>query len=451
MVGALPPALAELGEEVAVVVPRYRSVSLDGAHRVATALPLWVGPGLYHADIFEVERRGARYFLVDCPPFFDREGIYSANGVDYWDNFSRFAGLCHAALGLARYLFRPRVIHCHDWQAALLPVYLNQFYAGDPTFLGVRTVLTIHNLGYQGRYSRDRLWWLGLSETLFHPDYLEFYGDINILKGGLVFSDFLTTVSPTYAREILTPEQGFGLDGLLRARSSHLRGILNGIDCEEWNPETDRFLPAHYSSTDLEGKRTCKLHLLREMGLPLERPEVPLIGIVSRLVAQKGFDLIAQVAGDLPHWDIRMVVLGSGEGRYEDLFRSLAAAHPHKFAVRIEYDEGLAHRIEAGADIFLMPSHYEPCGLNQMYSLRYGAVPVVHATGGLDDTIDSETGFKFRPYSVDAMLGALREALRVYATEPSRWQSMMREGMRRDFSWRASARAYRDMYRSIAV
>lgn len=451
VLGSLPTALAAQGAEVGVVIPRYRSVPMEGADRIWDQMQLWIGPGRFDASIWEVDKQGVRYYLVDIPAFFDRDGIYGINGRDHYDNYSRFAGLCHAALGISRHIFRPDILHAHDWQAALVPVYLRQFYGSDPTFYGMRTVFTIHNLGYQGRYTKDKLWWLGLPEWLFRSDMLEHYGDINLMKGGIVYSDALTTVSPTYAREIQTPEQGFGLDGLLRARSSALTGILNGVDYRDWSPETDRFIAAPYSADDLAGKLECKQALLREFGLPTDRPEVPVIGIVSRMAAQKGFDLISSVAYDLVNWDIRLVVLGTGDSQYENLFRTLAHARPDRFAARIAFDNRTAHLIEAGADMFLMPSHYEPCGLNQMYSLRYGTVPIVHATGGLDDTIDGSTGFKFRPYSGDAMLGALRDALTTYWTEPVRWQSMVREGMRKDFSWATSAAQYLELYQRLAA
>lgn len=450
VLGSLPPALAALGEEVAVVIPRYRSVKLDGAKKVWTDLPLWIGPGRYAADIWVVERSGVNYYFVDAPVFFDRDGIYGVNGKDYWDNDSRFAALCHAALGVARHLFRPDIIHCHDWQTGLLPVYMKNFFGADPSFMGVKCIFTIHNLGYQGTFGKERLWWLGLPEFLFREDLLEAYGRVNLLKGGLVYCDEITTVSPTYAEEIQTPEQGFGLDGLLRARRASMVGILNGVDYAEWNPETDPKIAAHYSASNFAGKQECKMDLLQSVGLPLDRPEVPVIGIVSRMATQKGFDLIAQIAFDLIHWDIRMVVLGSGEAQYENLFRALAHARPDKFAVRIAYDDALAHKIEAGSDMFLMPSHYEPCGLNQMYSLRYGTLPIVHATGGLDDTIDGNTGFKFKPYSAEAMLNALRDALTTYWTHPERWLAMIGEAMSRDYSWGASASAYRHLYRKLA-
>ncbi len=449
VLGSLPPALVEAGEEVAVVLPRYRDTSLSGARKVAEDLTLWIGPGHYAASIWQVNLRGVDFFLVDCPVFFDRAGLYSIGGKDYWDNDTRFAALCHAALAIGRHFFRPEIIHCHDWQTGLLPTYLHQYYATDPTFHGVKTVFTIHNLGYQGLFDRGRMFWLGLPESIFRPDLVEFYGGINLMKAGLVYSDALTTVSPTYAREIQTPEQGFGLDGLLRARSANLTGILNGIDYSVWNPETDPHLAGHYSSSALEGKKACKLDLLRTVGLPTENPEIPLVGIVSRFADQKGFDLIAEVAHELIHRDLRMVVLGNGDARYESLFRTLAEMRPEKFAVRVAFDDGLAHKIEAGADMFLMPSRYEPCGLNQMYSLRYGTVPIVHATGGLDDTIDGGTGFKFWSYSGEAMMGALQEALTVYAGDQDRWNRMMRLGMQKDLSWSTSAAAYAKLYASL--
>ncbi|MBI3209064.1 MAG: glycogen synthase GlgA [Candidatus Solibacter usitatus] len=450
VLGALPPALAAMGDDVAVVLPRYRGVKLAGARLVLEGLPLWIGPGRYTAGIYEVVRDGVSYFLVECPTFFDRDGIYGYSGGEHWDNHSRFAALCHAAIGVARKLFRPDIFHCHDWQAGLLPVYLKHFLHSDHTFQKTRTVFTIHNMGYQGRYGRDQLFWLGLPDTMFRPDLLEFHGEINLLKGGILFSDAITTVSPTYAKEIQTVEHGFGLDGLLRARGASLTGILNGVDYKTWSPETDPHIAAPFTSENLQGKRECKLDLLRYAGLPTDRPEVPLIGIVSRMAAQKGFDLIAAIAADLVHWDIRMTVLGSGESVYEDVFRGLAAACPEKFSISNNYDDALAHKIEAGADMFLMPSRYEPCGLNQMYSLRYGTVPIVHATGGLDDTIDANTGFKFSPYSPEAMLGAMRDALNMYWKEPQRWKALMVEGMGRDHSWGSSAAAYRRLYKSIA-
>jgi starch synthase len=279
-----------------------------------------------------------------------------------------------------------------------------------------------------------------------HPDLMEFYGDINLLKGAIVYSDWITTVSPTYAREIQTPQFGEGLEGLLSARANSLSGILNGVDYAEWNPESDRFLAQRYSADALEGKGACKLDVLREFGLPAADPTRPLIGIVSRFAKQKGFDLIAQVAEPLMATGAQFVVLGTGEREYEDLFRSLALAHPGQLAVRVEYSNALAHKIEAGADFFLMPSRYEPCGLNQIYSLRYGTLPIVRATGGLEDTVDNETGFKFWGYTGAELLRAVHAALDVYSKRPAHYREMQHAAIHRDFSWDSSAAQYSELF-----
>ncbi|MGB9605741.1 MAG: glycogen synthase GlgA [Bryobacteraceae bacterium] len=447
VVGSLAVALRSLGVEAAVALPRYSGMPLDGARRVYQDLRVWFGPTCYATNVYLREDR-APYFLVDCPVLYDRPGIYGPPGGDFADNHVRFAVLARAALTLARHVFRPRILHCHDWQAALVPVYLRTIFRYDPTFAAVRTVLTIHNLGYQGIYPQATLQEIGLDEEAANAAGLEFFGKINLLKGGISSSDRITTVSPTYAREIQTPELGFGLDGLLRQRSDALIGILNGADYSEWNPETDPYIAAHYSADDLSGKAVCKRDLLAEFGLPAE-PERPVIGMVSRLDSQKGFDLIREAAGELLAEDLLLVVLGTGNPEYEQFLRELAAAHPDRASVRIAFDNRLAHKVEAGADIFLMPSRYEPCGLNQIYSLRYGTVPVVRATGGLEDTVDESTGFKFRDYNPQAMMEALRAALAAWRDRP-RWQTMMRAGMHKDFSWRASAARYAELFHQLA-
>lgn len=448
VVGALSAALRELGYEIAVVMPRYRGIPLDGAQRVYGDLDIWFGPDCHRTNVYLREDR-CRYLLVDCPALYDRPGVYGPPGGDYPDNHVRFAVLARAALALARHVFRPRVFHCHDWQAALVPVYLRTILRYDPTFLATRTVLTIHNLGYQGSYPPSTLPEIGLNEDAARAAGMEFYGRVNLLRGAIASSDRITVVSPTYAREIQTPELGFGLDELLRERSHVLTGILNGADYSEWNPETDPFIAAHYSAEDLSGKAACKRDLLAELGLP-EQPERPLIGMVSRLDSQKGFDLLREAASELMSEDLALVVLGTGSAEYEQFLRDLAAAHPDRVGVRIGFDNALAHKIEAGADIFLMPSRYEPCGLNQLYSLRYGTVPVVRATGGLEDTVDESTGFKFRDYSARAMMEAIRDALAAWRDRP-RWEALMRAGMAKDFSWTASATRYAELFRELAA
>jgi len=458
VVAALPSALQSFGDHAAVVIPRYGSIDLRGSARVYDRLRIYLGPKLYTADIYQAPAEYPLY-LVDCPPLFERKGFYGESGVDYPDNHIRFAVLCRAALGVARYLFPSDVLHCHDWQSGLIPAYLKSTYATDPVFLGVKTLFTIHNLGYQGLFPAGALAEAGLDPALYRPDGLEFFGRVSYIKSGISFADAINTVSPTYAREILTSELGFGLDDVLRGRAAVLSGILNGVDYREWSPEADALIPARFSVDDLGGKAICKEHLLREFGLPVgglqnqtalpDDPRCrPLIGIVSRFARMKGFDLVAEVVADIVEAGANIVALGSGEPEYEELFRRMAADYPDHVGVRIGFDNRLAHLIEAGADIFLMPSRYEPCGLNQIYSLRYGTVPVVHATGGLDDTIDSDTGFKFAEYSSAALLAAVRQALAAFSGRDT-WLETMRRGMQRDFSWKASAGQYSALYRRL--
>jgi starch synthase len=448
VVAALPGALQAFGDQAAVVIPRYGSIDLRGARRVYDELPVFLGADRYDTAVYQAPDEFP-FYLVDCPPLFGRKGLYGESGVDYPDNHIRFAVFCRAALGVARNLFRCDILHCHDWQAGLVPTYLKSTYATDPTFFGVKTLFTIHNLGYQGLFPKTALDEAGLDASLYSPGGLEFFGKGSYLKGGIEFADALNTVSPTYAREIQTPELGFGLDGVLRARAAVLSGILNGVDYREWSPDVDPLLPANYSVDDLSGKAVCKEHVLREFELPGEAMGRPLIGIVSRFTRQKGSDLIAEAAGGIVEAGAYLVALGSGEPEYEEMFRRMAADHPGRIAVRVGFDNRLAHLIEAGADLFLMPSRYEPCGLNQIYSLRYGTVPVVRATGGLDDTIDNENGFKFASYSADALLSAVREALAAFE-DPEAWRVRMRAGMRGDFSWKASAAQYSALYRRLS-
>jgi len=447
VVGALPGALRECGDEVAVVVPRYGSIDLKRARRVYDGIAVYLGDERYDIVIYQAPA-DFPFYLIDCPPLFDRKGLYGESGMDYPDNHIRFAVFARAALSAARFLFRTEIFHCHDWQAGLVPALLRSSFSTDPTYLGVKTLFTIHNLGYQGLFPKGALTEAALDPALFRPDGLEFFGQISYIKGGIAFADALNTVSPTYAREIQTPEYGFGMDGALRSRSAVLTGILNGVDYSQWSPQIDPYLAAHYSADDLSGKRVCKQHLVEEFGLPPSAMDRPLIGIVSRFTRQKGTDILAEVAGQIVADDICIVALGSGEPEYEAFFRQMAADHPGRIAVRMGFDNALAHRIEAGADLFVMPSRYEPCGLNQIYSLRYGTVPVVRATGGLDDTIEEGTGFKFWEYSGPALLGAVRAAAGAFADQAG-WHEIMRRGMRKDFSWKASASLYSALYRQL--
>jgi starch synthase len=448
VLGSLPAALRSFDNDVAVVIPRYGSIDLSGTRRVYDRLPIHLGAARYDAAVYQAAEEFTVY-LLDCPLLFDRPGFYGEAGEDYPDNYIRFAVFARGALTVARHLFRPDILHCHDWQSGLVPAYLRTTFSTDPTFMGVKTLFTVHNLGYQGLFPRTVMPELALDPALYRPDGMEFFGKVSFIKSGIAFSDAINTVSPSYAREIQTPEYGFGLDGILRARSAVLFGILNGVDYREWSPDVDPLIPRNFSAADLSGKEICKRDVIREFGLPEAAMDRPVIGIVSRFTPQKGTDLIAEVAGEIVAEDVYVVALGTGDPEYEEFFRRMPAEYPGRIAARIGFDNSLAHRIEAGADMFLMPSRYEPCGLNQIYSLRYGTVPVVRATGGLDDTIDEDTGFKFLEYSGRALLDAVRAAVRAYADREA-WRERMRRGMERDFSWKASAAKYSELYRRLA-
>lgn len=458
VVGALPEALFALGHEVEVIVPRYRSTKPGAVIPNAASITIPLSSGFRFASIQSGGAvKGVPHYLVDCPEFFDRDGLYqSKDGKDYPDNALRFAAFALAALeGLKHVGKPPEIIHCHDWQTSLVPVYLKKLYLNDPFFKHSSSVLTIHNLGYQGLFDSQILSQISLDGSVFSIDGLEFFGKVNYLKGGIAFSDFITTVSSKYASEIQTTEFGYGLDGVLRSQAGRLQGIMNGVDYDVWNPATDKLIAARYTPENLEGKLASKKALLERMGVHDAVLDRPVVGVVSRFATQKGFDLIAQIAGELARMDLYVVALGAGEPQYEQLFRELAAASPDKFMVKVAYDNELAHQIEAGSDIFLMPSRYEPCGLNQIYSLKYGTVPVVRATGGLDDSIQEfdgvkGTGFKFSDYSGPALLDALNRAIKVYR-QPAAWKRLMQNGMKADFSWTASARAYVRIYEQLSA
>ena len=455
VLGALPQALARLGHSVTVVLPRYGTVSAEGTR---ISHPFRLGPHTIPCVFVEVPLgTGVTAVLVDVPPLFDRDGLYGSNGRDYADNALRFAVLSRAALEYARMKGeRLSVIHAHDWQAGLVPVYQKMHLAQDPVVGGVPSVFTIHNLAFQGVFQPHDLGTIGLGSDMLHMNALEYWGQISYLKGGINFSEKLTTVSPTYAHEILTPDYGFGMQGALQRRAADLVGIVNGIDVERWNPAADEYVTAHYDATDLSGKLDAKRALLREAGWDADERTMarPLIGVISRLTDQKGFDLIASAAGELMALDATWVMLGSGDPHYEHMWRAFAARYPDRVSATIGFDERLAHQIEAGADMFLMPSRFEPCGLNQLYSLRYGTVPIVRATGGLQDTVvdasePDGTGFKFRDYTPGALVAAVNRALQAFSNRAA-WAELQRAGMRRDASWDVSAREYVKVYRSLS-
>ena len=450
VVGALPRALAQLGHSVDVVLPKYRGITAGNpTARLRVPMPQPVG----ETEVFCHRDGHVQTLFIDHPGYFDREFLYGAAGGDYPDNPARFGFLCRAAVEWAatsRDSFD--VIHTHDWQGGLVSVFVRAGVA--PRLRHVPVVCTIHNLAYQGIADASWLGKLGLRPELLNPEALEFWGSISLLKGGIVFSDVVTTVSPRYAKEIQTAEFGCGFEGLLQHRSRDLVGILNGIDYDQWDPARDPHLPQPFDSSRLEGKAAAKRALLERAGWLADKDALrqPLIGLISRMVDQKGFDLLAELGDTLLTLGARFVVLGTGERRYEDFWRGLAAKSPGCVFANIGFDEGMAHAIEGGADLFLMPSRFEPCGLNQMYSQRYGTVPVVRAVGGLADTVrnfdpvtGAGTGFAFEEYSASALLGTLRWALRTYEDRDA-FRRLQRSGMEQDFSWDRSAREYVSVY-----
>ena len=456
---ALPDALGRLGHEVTLVLPRYRGVDVAGAERVAANVPSGTSmqPVTFHR---RRERPGVTAVFVEIPELFDRESLYNVDGVDYPDNAWRFAMFSRAALEYARLRGeRPSIIHAHDWQTGLVPVFQKMLFSPDPVVGGVPVVFTIHNLAFQGVFPSSILPRLGLGWEVMHVEALEYWGNVSYLKGGINFSERITTVSPTYAQEILTPQLGMGLDGTLRRRADDLTGIRNGIDVHRWDPSRDDLVGVTYASDDLGGKAKAREVLLDTVGLRraghAAPGRAPVIGIISRLTDQKGFDLLAAAAEQLMTFDATWIMLGSGERQYEDLWRSLAARFPDRVSATIGFDETLAHRIEAGSDIFLMPSRFEPCGLNQMYSLRYGTIPIVRATGGLADTVRDAAepdgnGIRFTEYTPAAVVAAVRRALELFR-KPSEWKRLQQAGMREDFSWDASAREYVKVYEGVAA
>ncbi|HAK55295.1 MAG: glycogen synthase GlgA [Vicinamibacterales bacterium] len=448
-------ALAGLGHDVSLVLPRYREAADAGSP--AGRVTVTVGEVAYEVGLFAASLgRDVRVTLLDCPPLYDREGLYGAGGRDHPDNPARFGLLVRAALGLgAAAPEPPSVIHAHDWQAALGPVMLSAGLPGLERLRGSASVQTIHNLAYQGVFPPDCLGALGLAEAAGVASTLAHKTGVSFLKGGIVYSDAVTTVSPGYAREIVGAEFGRGLDPSLRERGTSLTGILNGIDVDVWDPTADPHLPAPFSAGDLEGKRASKRAVIECYGLPTDEATLtrPLVGMVSRMVPQKGLDLLAEISDDLAGLDATFVVLGTGMAEYQALWQGLAARHPAQVGVHVGFDEARAHLVEGGADLFLMPSRFEPCGLNQLYSLRYGTVPVVRATGGLADTVrpfdpatGQGTGFVFTEYSAAALMASLRAALAVFGDRAA-WRRIQVNGMAEDHSWDVSAREYVKVYR----
>jgi starch synthase len=456
--GALPEALAKLGVEVHMFIPLYavvdrKSAGIGKKRPVRITVP--ISARFPEGNVHTVQR-GEGFFVhfIEHEGYFGREHLYNTADGDHADNCERFVFFCRSVIeGIRALGIKPDIIHANDWQTALLPVYLKTIFRDDPLFAKTASAITIHNISFQGLFPQQDWHLTGLPWDIYASGRMEFYKKVNFLKGGILFADVITTVSESYASEIKTPEFGWGLHGVLQNRSASLYGVLNGIDTQVWNPASDNLIPASYTWKNLAGKAVCKSRLLEEMGLP--QGGEPLLGIVSRLTDQKGMSLLVETLDGLLDNNARIVVLGSGSSHYEEYFKALAVRRPDRVAVKIGYDEGLAHRIEAGADIFLMPSIYEPCGLNQMYSLRYGTPPVVRATGGLNDTVTEYNpatgdgnGFKFADPTPHAFFWKTAEALAIFRNRPAEWGKIVHNGMIEDHSWDRSAKSYTRIYRA---
>jgi len=456
--GALPNYLNKLGADVRLFMPLYREVRKKGLplETVLDHVEVDLGGRKLAFAVKVHSGSGFPAYFIEKDEYFDRDFLYGTAAGDYPDNGERFGFFSLAALETIKRLgFAPDVLHCHDWQSAVALAYLKTVRARDAFFAGTRSLFTVHNLAYQGLFGKDVLGTIGLPESLFNMDGLEFWGKVNFLKAGILYSTAVSTVSPRYSREIQTPELGCGLDGLLRSRSRVLFGLLNGVDYAAWDPATDTLLPARYKASDLTGKRVCKAELLKMFGLT-GGAETPVVGIVSRLAGQKGLDIVCDALPSLFALGVRLIILGTGEAKIQDNLLEARKVYPAQLGLKIAFDERIAHTIYAGSDLFLIPSRYEPCGLTQMYCLRYGTVPVVRATGGLDDSIrefdpgtSTGNGFKFEVASPDALVGTVRKALAAFGRPHDR-QTLIRNAMDSDFSWEKSAGEYMDLYRKLA-
>lgn len=454
--GSLPVQFFQNGIAVAVIMPRYQQVPIEAQKACSLSLP--IGDQTVTGSIEKTTLPGTDVplYLVVQDDYFNRPSLYTEGGHDFPDNLERFTFFSRAVLELVRLgHVTPDIIHSNDWQSALIPVYLKTLFANDPKLSKVRSLYTIHNLAYQGVFPKEKYVVTGLPTQYFSAEGLEFWDHLNLMKGGIVFSDLISTVSRRYAEEIQTTEFGCGLEGVLQQRNHKLVGVLNGVDYSDWSPENDAFIPYPYSIDNAEeGKLRNKVSLLEAFRLPIDNLEAPVLGVVSRLVSQKGLDLFSEIIPHLIRYDARICVLGTGDPFLEDLFESLHRRFPRQCGVRILYDNHLAHLVEAGSDLFIMPSRYEPCGLNQMYSLRYGTIPMVRDTGGLSDTIKDYTrhrdgyGFMFHDQSPEALMEACMRAMTLYQNRHV-WSGLVRRAMLLDFSWDRSAQQYVQVYKRI--
>jgi starch synthase len=435
--GALPLALENLGQEVIVFMPKYQMVSEGKWHLKK------IKTGLFSTTM----GKDIKVYFVEHNGYFNRPGLYGEKTGDYPDNLERFCFFCKKTLEFLKDIdFKPDVIHVHDWQTSLIPVYLKTTYKGSSFYKNIKTLLTIHNIGYQGLFSKEEFFKLGLDWSLFNIEGLEFYGQINLLKGGIIFSDAINTVSPTYSKEIQTKEFGFGLEGVLAKKKENLYGILNGIDYSVWDPLTDKLIFKNYSVQDLKGKYENKKELQRLCNLPLK--DVALFGMVSRLAEQKGWDILAQAIDEICKLNLQLVILGTGDLKYHLILEEISKKYPTVCSIHLKFDEVLAHRIYAGSDVFLMPSKYEPCGLGQMISLKYGTLPLVFKTGGLADTVSEENGFVFDNYKKEDLVKKIKEAISLYK-DKDRWNLLVRRAFSYNFSWEESAKKYIELYQKL--
>lgn len=463
VVGALPGVLRKMGHEVMVIIPLYSMIDYQGyhLHPHLQSLGVWMGNTMEWCSIHQADMQGTAIYFIESIKYFSRYGLYhDASFNDYLDNPHRYGFFTRAGLQLCKDIgFKPDIVHAHDWHTALAPAFLKIWHWNDAILGDAASVLTIHNIAYQGVYDKQAYDYIGLGWDNFTSDKFEDHGKINFLKGGIVYTDMVNTVSPTYARESRTPAGGYGLAPYLNDKGDNYWGILNGCDYEKWNPSTDSLIPAHYSPADISGKAVCKQALQERLGLEVD-PEIPIIGVVSRLVSQKGLDLLAQVMDRIvSQMQVQFAILGSGEKDLEDFFGQIPVRFPGQVASYLGYSDELSHWIEAGSDFFIMPSVYEPCGLNQMYSLKYGTLPIVRATGGLDDTVQqydestgTGTGFKFWEISANAIYYTVGWAVSTYYDRPHHMTNMIHQAMLQDFSWEKSAQAYLALYqRAIEV
>jgi starch synthase len=457
VVGSLPLALSKFDCEVRIVLPKYKMVNESGFSllNIDKEVSFKVGDTVQTAKILSTKVAGiVTVYFLEHDEYYNRDGLYgSTEEGDYKDNLSRFLFFCRGTLELLKKIeYKPQIIHCHDWQTGLIPVYLKTLYQNDAFFEGVKTLFTIHNLAYQGVFPKEEFYLTGLDDDIFTPDKLEFWGKINLMKGGLIYADILSTVSNGYAQEILTPEYGCGLEGVLKERKNKLYGVINGLDYKEWDPTMDKELTMAYDINTIERKVKNKKALQQENNLPVDN-DIPLIGMVTRLAEQKGLDILDEIIDKLMKLNIQFVLLGTGEERYHIRMEQLNEKFPDKASIHLTFDTELAKKIYAGADMFLMPSKYEPCGLGQLISLRYGTVPIVRATGGLKDTIinfDPErkigNGFVFEEYNSQALLSTIKRAVDVFCNDKETWKRLILNGMSADFSWEHSAKEYIKLY-----